>query len=210
MSIKTTEIKGWIGWGQDYQTYTQGEYNSEWECEGEHEETVGCDCMILYGANEDDNTPLVKLISDELERAEYKVSNNRRVSVTISWHVSDVEMSLEELQIDAYKQVTGIADYDFGHHFSDLTGYLWTDETLVVNGHDVFEEIASVVGDKYSTTKRKYLYMQINYHVNTMEEMIEEWHNVDTDMKVHQYLGITKKEYDSWVENPNNTTKSWR
>lgn len=46
-------------------------------------------------------------------------------------------------------------DIEFGHAYSEITGYLWTDESLVVGGHDLLREINSHTG--------KFIHLEIEY-----------------------------------------------
>lgn len=49
----------------------------------------------------------------------------------------------------------GNTDAKYQAHYSELTGYLWTDEWLKVGGHDLIERLRPMVGD--------YLHMEIGY-----------------------------------------------
>ncbi|MNJ80064.1 hypothetical protein D3C77_783070 [compost metagenome] len=50
----------------------------------------------------------------------------------------------------------GFCDVGYGARYSELTGYLWTDEYLKVGGHDIIEELRSYVG--------KWLILEIEVH----------------------------------------------
>lgn len=66
--------------------------------------------------------------------------------VDVSYAISNTPMTFEAVQEDIIKLALGEADVDFGHHFSDLTGYLWTDSDLKIGGHDLLNELESFEG----------------------------------------------------------------
>ena len=35
-----------------------------------------------------------------------------------------------------------------------------------------------------------------------IDEYINNWHKEKTDLSIYKYLGLSKKEYDRWLENP--------
>jgi len=49
----------------------------------------------------------------------------------------------------------GNTDAEYQAHYSEITGYLWTDEWLKVGGHDLIERLRPMVGDR--------LHMEIEY-----------------------------------------------
>lgn len=107
-----------------------------------------------YGENDDAvfigdcDEPLAKLIQDDLD--EY----GRRVSV--SYFVTDTPKTKADLEENQVRVLLGDATADYGDRYSDVTGYLWTDEELQVGGHDLLAEIQSSVG--------RYLHLEITYH----------------------------------------------
>lgn len=66
---------------------------------------------------------------------------------TFSYHITDKIVPLGELEENMTRLSLG-EDIDIGyyHHYSDLTGYLWTDENFVIGGHDLRQELASSIG----------------------------------------------------------------
>jgi hypothetical protein len=63
------------------------------------------------------------------------------------------EMTQDQL-VDVTIRV-GLGEADVGHHYSDITGYLWTDEE--VGGHDLIEELRSRLGS--------FCHLEIGYSV---------------------------------------------
>lgn len=41
----------------------------------------------------------------------------------------------------------GDAKAEYTHHYSDYTGYLWTDEGFIVGGHDLYKILQSHIGE---------------------------------------------------------------
>ena len=90
--------------------------------------------------------PFVKELMDD------KGSYNR---LTVRYWISDTPRTKDELVENTVRQQMGDSEVEFYSHYSDMTGYLWTDEELNVGGHDLKSELKSFLG--------KYLYMEITY-----------------------------------------------
>ena len=76
--------------------------------------------------------------------------------LSVQYYISDKELDEDQLQINFLNQLEGIGDADYNVHYSELTGYLWTDENLHVGGHNLLEELKSYRG--------KFLYLKITYY----------------------------------------------
>jgi hypothetical protein len=55
-------------------------------------------------------------------------------------------MNKEELEEEHFKTLIGATDAEYNARYSDLTGYLWTDEDWNVGGHNLLSELKSNVG----------------------------------------------------------------
>lgn len=86
----------------------------------------------------DDSQPFAERFSDDLD------AYGRYVSVR--YHVADQERTLGELDENLIRRLFGAADADYTEHYSDITGYLYTDEDLNVGGHDLLAELKGSVG----------------------------------------------------------------
>ncbi len=75
--------------------------------------------------------------------------------LTVRYFVCDKECSLEQAKMDWVKTITGSGAAEYCQRYSEITGYLWTDQELNVGGHDLVEELTSTVG--------KYLILSIDY-----------------------------------------------
>lgn len=80
----------------------------------------------------------------------------RRKQVTIRYWVCGQKCTQDEATDYFLRSVMGFCEADFGARYSELTGYLWTDEYLKVGGHDIIEELRSNVG--------KWLILEIEVH----------------------------------------------
>lgn len=62
---------------------------------------------------------------------------------TFQYHVCSEPKGFYELEENLVKTAMGDVQTRFSHAYSDLTGYLWTNEEIKVAGHDVLDEIAN-------------------------------------------------------------------
>lgn len=76
--------------------------------------------------------------------------------VTVRYWLTDQQCTREEARESAVLTAMGAADVDFGARYSEITGYLWTDEELKVGGHDLMAELRSNVG--------KWLILEVTEH----------------------------------------------
>ena len=83
--------------------------------------------------------------------------------VTIDYVVNDTFLKPEDMNRSIIEHLYGKATISYGHCYSDITGYLWTDEECTLGGHDIIEELRTHMGSKWSehTTRIKYLCMRI-------------------------------------------------
>ncbi len=91
------------------------------------------DVVSLDGAE-----PLVRQIQEDVyEYGEF---------LTVSYFISDKEKTIDELDENLIKQISGAAEVDYGDAYSECTGYLWTTEDLEIGGHDLQQELFSSAG----------------------------------------------------------------
>lgn len=67
-------------------------------------------------------------------------------TVTVSYWITDGPRPLEQLLENEVKKAAGAADAEYHQRHSDVTGYLWTDASLVIGGHDLLAELESEEG----------------------------------------------------------------
>jgi hypothetical protein len=75
--------------------------------------------------------------------------------LSVRYWTGKAEKSRDDLEHDLILWQIGEGDADVGHHYSDVTGYLWTDEAIRVGGHDLIEELHGHVGE--------WLHLEIGY-----------------------------------------------
>ena len=86
-----------------------------------------------------------------LADAVYECTGYGRDTVTVSYHITDKPHTGEELTAMVIAKICGVnlsgdLTAKYGHRYSEMTGYLWTDEKFQVGGHDVLAELATYWG----------------------------------------------------------------
>jgi hypothetical protein len=74
--------------------------------------------------------------------------------VSVRYWIADCECTKEEAQKAAFKHLFGVVSADFCARYSEITGYLWTDEGCVIGGHDLIDELKSHIG--------KWLFLEVD------------------------------------------------
>jgi hypothetical protein len=105
-----------------------------------------------YGENSD------ALFIGEMEEpiCQYLQNKIEDKTVTVRYWTSKEEKPIEELESNQIKILFGDFDADYSDAYSEITGYLWTDEWLNVGGHNLLDELKTFMG--------KYLFLQIEIH----------------------------------------------
>lgn len=91
---------------------------------------------------------------EEAERRTREAKGNHWVSVR--YWASDKKATPEEIQCRAVECLYGVAEVEWGAAYSEITGYLWTDDEFKVGGHDMNSELENFVG--------KYLVLELTIH----------------------------------------------
>lgn len=113
---------------------------------------------IMEGSDGDHDNAL--FLVNHLERLRYESPLTKRVyetcgygrsPITLAYHITDAPATDEDLVMLVALMasgggITGDKDIDYGHRYSELTGYLWTDDKFVVGGHDMNVELRSHMG----------------------------------------------------------------
>lgn len=93
-----------------------------------------------------DGDILIDLLEDILEK-----------QVTVRYWISNNELrTVEEADQQTLEQVSGFLDAEIDHHWSDVTGYLWSDEHFIVGGHDLIPI--------FDAAEDSYLLLEITVH----------------------------------------------
>lgn len=113
-----------------------------WIAERDYGETD--DALFLDPSDE----PLAAYIAADIEsEGQY---------LTVRYFISDEEQPIEALETEKIKMVLGASDVSFRVRWSDITGYLWTDEAIQVGGHDLLQELSGNLG--------KFCHLEITYN----------------------------------------------
>jgi hypothetical protein len=97
---------------------------------------------------DDPYDPFARRFQEDLERY------GRRV--TVRYYVTDEPRTAEQLLDNQIRVLAGDAKADYTQHYSEVTGYLWTDQELNVGGHNLLAELSGVVG--------MFLHMTVTFH----------------------------------------------
>lgn len=105
------------------------------------------DLLGLVGDTYQASEPLAETIKDDIvQHGDY---------LSVRYYTSDKQMTLDELNEALFRTLYGEGEARYGMHYSEITGYLWTDEEINVGGHDLLEELKSYLG--------KWLHLEIEY-----------------------------------------------
>jgi len=105
------------------------------------------DCGIRYQDCDIDPMPIAYIIQEDMEKYGHFLS--------VRYFITDKKRPLDELQERLLQKLHGVGEAEYQDCFSEITGYLWTDEELKVGGHDLMNELRNHVG--------KYCHLEIKY-----------------------------------------------
>lgn len=67
--------------------------------------------------------------------------------ITVKYWISSVELTTEQAKMGFLNKLYGAGEADYEARYSELTGYLWTDEELTVGGHDLLDILKQSDGE---------------------------------------------------------------
>ena len=94
----------------------------------------------------DDDKPISLIFLEEFYKKD----------VTARYFISETEKSIEELEENLILTSCGCLHADYSYRYSEITGYLWTDEEIMIGCHDLLSEINENIG--------KYIYLELTIH----------------------------------------------
>lgn len=98
------------------------------------------------------------------ERVKELIAKHGSKLVSVRYYTSDkIIHSIGEASEEFLKRVMGFSNAYYCMNYSEVTGYLWTDENFKVGGHDLIEELSTQAG--------KYLLLEISFHDQKSYEM---------------------------------------
>lgn len=113
-----------------------------------HESNGEENVLFVRGRIFSSHRPLAEIVADLL------VENGNLISVR--YWTSSVELSPDEAKIEWIKKISGFGDAEYQMAYSECTGYLWTDESFNIGGHDMLLELESHIGE--------YVHLEIDFH----------------------------------------------
>lgn len=90
--------------------------------------------------------PMAEVLEDEIAGK----------TVTVRYWITNKETTKEEAQEAFIGELLGRLDAECRSRYSEITGYLWTDEEINIGGHDLLAELQSYVG--------KWLILEVDIH----------------------------------------------
>jgi hypothetical protein len=112
-----------------------------------HDHGEGMDILFLDHANGDYGDPLAGVIEDDIDRY------GRYLSVRY-WTANEARGDDDMIE-GVLRELDGEGEAKFRHRYSEITGYMWTDEDINVGGHDLQAELQSQAG--------RYCLLEIGY-----------------------------------------------
>ena len=110
--------------------------------------------LSIHSWGEADDILFVSSVTDPLaEELQDRISGK---SVTVRYWITDQECSREDAHEQFLRRLFGSAEVVCESHYSEITGYLWTDEELTIGGHNLMAELHGQVG--------KWLILEIDVH----------------------------------------------
>lgn len=88
---------------------------------------------------------------EPLAKRVYELASYGRRTVSVSYHITDGPLNADQLTELLIAKLSGVSlagdhDIEYFHRYSDLTGYLWTNEKLQIGGHDLIKELSTYLG----------------------------------------------------------------
>ncbi len=93
------------------------------------------EALFLDPAPERADDPLALVVAEDIE-----LHGN---TVSVSYWIADEPRTMGQLVENEVKKLAGAVDADYTQHGSEITGYLWTDVELVIDGHDLLDELST-------------------------------------------------------------------
>ena len=90
------------------------------------------------GTVEKDQIPFVEMISEHINEK----------FVTVKYYLCNSEVPESRIQEEWLKKLFGDTESEYDVNFSETTGYLWTDQNLIIGGHNL-------AGELYEAAKKK-------------------------------------------------------
>ena len=115
--------------------------------------------LVVLGHGENDSAVTLYLprgsVRDVLaEQIEWDMAEYGQY-LTARYIISDKELSAKEAEEVPARIACGLGFAEYAEAYSEITGYLWTDQNIQIGGHDLQEELRGYAG--------KWLWLEITY-----------------------------------------------
>jgi len=100
--------------------------------------------LKLDSYGESDDVLFISTIDTPLVEALGWISGKKAI---VRYCVTEKQTTKEESEDQFLKKLMGVAEVEFHAKYSEITGYLWTDEELNIGGHDIIAELKSYIGE---------------------------------------------------------------
>lgn len=114
--------------------------------------------LLCYASNGEEDA-LLGLMGDDYKvkilAKEVKDNLHYGYNLTVRYFVTDSPVPPDDIEIELIKTMSGYGNIKYNMRYSDITGYLWTDEDLNVGGHNLLYELSSNIG--------KWLHLEVDY-----------------------------------------------
>jgi hypothetical protein len=112
-----------------------------------HSDGEGDDILFLDDAAGNYDHPLAEDIAEDIGQYGHYLA--------VRYWTAAVPRRRKDMIEGAIREMLGAGEAEFGSRYSEVTGYLWTDEDIMVGGHDLLEELKSQAG--------RYCLLEISY-----------------------------------------------
>ena len=75
--------------------------------------------------------------------------------LSVRYWTAEIPRSDDDMITGTLRELDGEGDVEYCHRYSEITGYLWTDEDIKIGGHDLLAELRAQVG--------RYCLLEIGY-----------------------------------------------
>ena len=111
-----------------------------------------------------------EMVIDRKEKSIFEILNNQYFSnrfTCVSFVTSDSEITDPAKLVEGFlRKIMGDIEFQYYHHYSSYTGYLYTNEEFNVGGHDIKKLLECNCG--------KYIHMEIDlYNTNEIPDEIK-------------------------------------
>jgi hypothetical protein len=91
--------------------------------------------------------PFLRTIFEELDIDPYLNDDIKIEVVSLEYIISDNSLiDFEDAKEHEWLRANGYTEVELNYRYSDITGYLWTDEKMVVGGHDIMSILENEEG----------------------------------------------------------------